>query len=50
MRLSVNDYMNERKQMSKDDEIIEIKYTSYRKYHFMKKNPEVYKKIKMELS
>lgn len=46
MRLSVNDYMNERKQMSKDDEIIEIKYTSYRKYHFMKKNPEVYKKIK----
>lgn len=46
MRLSVNDYINERKQMKKDDEIIEIQYNSYRKYHFMKKKPEVYKKIK----
>ena len=46
MRLSVNDYINERIENQKDDEIIEIQYNSYRKYHFMKKKPEVYKKIK----
>lgn len=46
MRLSVNDYMNERRKMTKDDEIVYIEYNHYRKYHFKQKKPEIYEKIK----
>ena len=46
MRLSVNDYMQERSKMTSDDEIVYIKYNHYRKYHFKKKKPEIYEKIK----
>lgn len=46
MRLSINDYVPERKTMTSDDEIIYIKYNRYRKYHFKKKQPKVYEKIK----
>jgi len=46
MRLSTNDYVEERKQMKNDDEIIKIEYNRHRKHHFKTKNPEVYEKIK----
>lgn len=46
MRLSINDYVQERKNMKSDDEIIYIEYNHYRKYHFKKKKPEIYEKIK----
>lgn len=46
MRLSINDYIEEREKMKSNDEIIEIKYNRHRKHHFKKKNPEVYEKIK----
>ncbi len=46
MRLSINDYVEERKQMQSDDEIIEIKYNRHRLHHFKRKNPELYEKVK----
>ncbi len=46
MRLSVNDYVEERKQMSTDDEIVSLKYNRHRLHHFKQKNPGLYEKIK----
>ena len=46
MRLSVNDYVREREQMKSDDEKVYIRYDHRRKFHFKKKKPETYEKIK----
>jgi len=46
MRLCINDYVEERKSIKNDDEIIYIKYNRHRKHHFKKKHPKVYEKIK----
>ncbi len=46
IRLTVNDYVRERKEMKSDDEIVEIKYDRHRMHHYKKKNPELYEKLK----
>ena len=46
MRLSTNDYVEEREMMKSDDEILEIKYNRHMKHHFKKKKPEIYEQIK----
>lgn len=46
MRLSINDYVTERKEMQSDDEILEIEYNRHRMHHFKTKKPAFYEKIK----
>ena len=46
IRLTINDYVRERKEMKSDDEIIEIKYDRHRMHHYKKKNPELYEELK----
>ena len=50
IRLTINDYVRERKEMKSDDEIVEIKYDRHRMHHYKKKNPKLYEKLKEKKS